>query len=67
MPDKRKKLTDAQVEQIRRLWAKGIYTPVIARRFGIHKGQVSRIVNGKSRTADPFMKGVFQRILNNSE
>jgi len=64
MPDKRKKLTDAQIEEIKRLWAKGRYLSTIASKFGVHKGQVSRIVNGRSRVSDPFMKGVFQRILN---
>ena len=57
------KLTDAQIEEIKRLYANGIYQRHIAAKLGLHQGQVSRIVNGKSNNREPFMKGVFQRIL----
>lgn len=41
------KLTEAQVREIRGLWAAGVKQTEIARRFGLTSGWVSRIVNRK--------------------
>lgn len=59
------KLAPAQVAALRRRYAEGNITQTaLAREYGIHKGQVSRIVRGKSGVTEPVIALVFQRILN---
>lgn len=42
-------LTDAQVEQVRELAAKGISQKELAEAFGVSQAAISRIVNAKRR------------------
>jgi len=59
------KLSSAQIAALRHRYAEGDITHTeLARIYGIHRGQVSRIVNGKSRASEPTVPGVFERILN---
>jgi DNA-binding MarR family transcriptional regulator len=58
------KLSPAQVTALRRSYAQGNVTQTeLAAQYGIHKGQVSRIVRGKSGAVEPVISQVFQRIL----
>jgi plasmid maintenance system antidote protein VapI len=58
------KLSPAQVAALRRSYAEGNITLAeLGRQYGIHKGQVSRIVRGKSGATEPVVARVFQRIL----
>jgi len=57
------KLSPAQVTALRRSYAEGDITQQeLANQYGICKGQVSRIVNGKSGATEPVVARVFQRI-----
>ena len=58
------KLSPEQVASLRRSYAQGnISQAELARQYGIHQGQVSRIVRGKSGASEPVITHVFQRIL----
>lgn len=60
------KLSPACVAELRRMWATGRYKQYeLAQLFGIHKGQVSRLVRLKSQSQLPTTPGVFERILAN--
>lgn len=47
--DARRKLTDAQVREIRELKASGWIQKSLAEKFGVSQTQISLIVRGKSR------------------
>lgn len=42
------KITEAQASEIRRRWAAGESSPVLGREFGMSRGNIMRIVRGKS-------------------
>jgi plasmid maintenance system antidote protein VapI len=59
----RNKLSPAQVAALRRSYAEGNVTQQeLANQYGICKGHVSRIVNGKSGATEPVIANVFRRI-----
>lgn len=51
--DRRRKLTDEDVEEVRRLYAEHHTQSAIARHFGVSRAAIHRIVNGITRRGNP--------------
>lgn len=52
-----RKLTDEQVETLRRLWESGRYAQsALARRYGITQSRVSQLVRGGERLSEPLVR-----------
>lgn len=50
-PDRRRKLSDEQVEEVRALCETGVHQAEVGARFGITQGHVSALVRGRKRKA----------------
>lgn len=58
----RNKLSREEVAAIRARFARGETQTALATEFGVHKGHVSRIVNGKTWTPGRTVPETLQRI-----
>ena len=63
----RQKLSDEVVAEIRTRWKTGKFTQFqLAIETGVHPGHISRIVNAKTRSNQPAVNDVLQRIYDRS-